>query len=538
MMRRHAQLSATAVVLAVAAALGAPPPQRAGAEDAAAIPAGKGTVELVDGVKTDCEVLFRHPNASRLVVRSSANSTAQTLDIGQVHAVTVDGRTVTLSPRRPLTPEEKRLRETNRLWGDEAGAGQIGRYAKQRWPAKPLFVWAHPGKGGAFDKAENWLDETGKVCAASPWRKDTVEQRQQRDRRGRAGPETGELDGDVLLPAAEAQYAVDQPGNRDHLGAFRVRHLTVEANASYDVRYAIRGNLWMKNASMLGRGTQTGGFGSGESGWNTFARFCGRRWIDQKSAQRKRPGGAGESDWIAISHWVWMDTGEAGSLEVIGASGGAGDRLTLQRGTLIVAEDSYIGNGNRGCFYSMPGTTTILLDGAGVGCRHKVISRGRATYGIAGTLMFGTPEHPLRRDLRFPGCLFNPEDLMPSPSLGQRTGGASFVVGESGRIVIHSKDPKTARVVFCPVPAANPFSQYVMPPYAKGREMPKGVTAVFAGKTDFDGIVFEGFYEHGVLVAPEDRARWRHVFFGDNLAEPAGLFAPLPAEPARTDEEQ
>jgi hypothetical protein len=497
----------------------------AGAPD---VPTGRGTVQFVDGKTTRCEVLFKHPNCNRLVVRSPGGGTVQTLDLTQVHRIAAGEDAATVNPKRALTAAEAALRRANGLWGDEAGRGQIGRYAKQQWESKPLIVWAHPGRGGQFDKAANWLDERGEVCQASPWRKDTVAERKRRDRRGRARPETGEFDGDVLLPAAEQQYAVDQPGNRDHLGAFRLRHLTVEAGASYDVRYAIRGNLWMKDGSMLGRGTQTGGLGGGEDGWDTFARFCGRRWPDRKSAQRKRPGGKGESEWIAISHWVWIDTGADGSLEVIGKSGGPGDRLTLKRGTLIVSEDSYIGNGNRGCYYCMPGTTTMLLDGAGVGCRHKIISRGRSTYGIAGALLLGTPEHPLTRDLRIPCCLFNLEDLTGEPKLGQRTSGASFVLGKTGSITVHSSDPKTARAVFCPVPAGNPHSQYVMPPYAKGREMPTGITAVFAGKTDLNGVVFEGFYKGGILAAPSARRAWRNVAFGANLAEGEEIFAPLP----------
>ena len=492
------------------------------------IPRGVGVVEFVDGMKTNCEVLFKHPHCDRLIVRSTGRGAVQSLAMAVVHKVTVGGKIAAVHPRRDLTAVEKASRQTNGFWGDRADSRRIGRYAKQKWERKGLIVWAQPGKSGEFDHGANWLDETGKPCKASPWRKDSVVERTDRRRR-KAGPQTGQFDGDILMPAAKEAYSVFQSGNRDHLGAYRVRHLTVESSASYNVRYTIRGNLWMKDGSMLGRGTQTGGFGSADFGWNTFARFCGKRRADRKSAQRKRPGGNGESEWIAISHWVSIDTGASGSLEIIGKSGGPGDRLTLKRGTLIVSEDSYIGNGNRGSYYCMPGTTTILLDGAGVGCRHKIIARGRATYGIGGTLMCGTPDHPLRRDLRIECCLYNIEDVTPHAQPGQRTHGASFVLGSTGKMIVHSKDPKSARVVFCPIPDGNPVSQYVVAPRAKNRPMPTGITAVFAGETTFDGVVFEGFCRQGVIVDPKARKAWKNVSFGKNQAA-TGLFVPFPAE--------
>ena len=514
-------LSALGVVMAS--------PDRAGAESPG-IPGGVGTIEFVDGLKTDCEVLFKHPNCDRLIVRSRGGGTVQSLALAIVHKVAAGGKIATVQSHRALTAGEKAIRETNHLWGDEAGPRRIGRYAKQKWDRKALIVWAQPGKNGEFDKAANWLDETGKPCMASPWRKDSTAERVAPSRRKKAGAETGKFDGDILLPAAKAEYSVFQSGNRDHLGAFRIRHLTVESGASYNVRYTIQGNLWMKDGSMLGRGTQTGGFGSADFDWNTFARFCGKRWSDRKIAQSKRSGRKDESEWIAISHWVWIDTGRAGSLEIIGKSGGPGDRLTLKRGTLIVSEDSYIGNGNRGSYYCMPGTTTILLDGAGVGCRHKIISRGRATYGIGGTFMCGTPDHPLTRDLRIECCLYNAEDLTPDAQLGQRTTGASFVLGDTGKMIVHSKDPKSARVVFCPIPDGNPVSQYVVAPRAKNRPTPTGITAVFAGETTFNGVAFEGFCKRGIIVQSKAREAWKNVSFGKNQGAGDDLFVPFPPE--------
>jgi len=498
--------------------------------ESAEIPTGRGVVEFVDGLKSDCCVLFRHPACDRLIARSASGGTVQSLSIAAIHKISVGKNTLVVNPRRDLTAAEKETLKRNTVWGDQTSSARIGRYVKQKWAPKPIIVWARPGETGAFDEPSNWLDETGKPCKASGWKKDSVKQPTGGRFRRKPGPKTGEFDGDVLLPPADEPYSVLQAGNRDHLGAFRLRHLTIERGASYSVRYTILGNLWMKDGSMLGRGTQTGGLGSGRNNWNTFARFCGDRPPDRKSAQRKRPGGKGESEWISISHWVWIDTGKSGSLEIIGRTGGPSDRLTLKQGTLIVSEGSYIGNGNRGSYYCMPDTTTILLDGAGVGCRHKIIARGRATYGIAGTLMCGTPDHPLTRDLRIECCLYNIEDITPRAQPSQRTNGASFVLGESGKMIVHSKAPKAARVVFCPIPDGNPVSQYVVAPRAKGRPSPTGITAVFAGETTFDGVVFEGFCRRGVIVDPKARKAWKNVFFGKNQADADELFVPFPAE--------
>jgi hypothetical protein len=464
----------------------------------------RGTVEFVDGAKTECEILFKHPNCDRLVVRSLANSTLQSFDLNQVASINGQAN----RPRRALSTEEKQERETNRLWADEVTAKQIGRYGKQTWEKQPVIVWAHPGESGDAMVGESWLDENGRPLKESPW--EETEGENKKKKRG--------FNGDVLLPAAATQYKAIQSGNRDLLKPYTVRHLTSERNASYNVRYTIAGNLWLKDGSDLGGGTQTGGFGDGKSNRQTFVRFCGMRWPGKKKRVSQDEG-----EWAALSHWVYLDPGPGGSIEVIGKSGGAGDRLTVQSGTLIVSENSYIGNGNRGSFYTMPGTTAILLDGAGVGCPDKIVSGANGTYGIAGKLLFGAPEHPLQRDLRFEGCLFNLDALSPNATPSQRTAGASFVLGTTGEMVIHSADPKKARVIFCPRPATAPVGNYVM---QKGRrQTPTQVTAVFAGKTTFNGVVFDGFYKGGIVVSPADRARWQNISFGNNnQGKPEELF--------------
>ncbi len=487
--------------------------------------AGKpAVITFVDGKQTKCEVLFKHPNCDRLIVRSLNRTTVQSFATKTIHSLRVNGKTRTYNAERKLTAAEAEARKLNGLWGDHVGPGQIGNYASESWAQKPLLVWARPGESGNATEASNWLDETGKPLTAKPFQphQPTTDHKGRKIRRRRKKSKAtppGIFDGDILLPAAGSMYKAIQPGKRDYLGPQQLRHLTVEANAGYNVRYTVRGNLWIKHEGHIGSGTQTGGLGSAEANKHTFFRICGKRW-----PAKRGPGKDGTSEHVAISHWVGVDTGTA-SLEVIGRTGGPGDRITVSRGTLIISENSHFGNGPRAGFYTMPGTTLILLDGASVGCLDKVMRDKRGTYGIAGTLMFGTPEHPLTRDLRFEGALYEVEELDPNAKPGQRLRGASFVLGETGKMVVHSKDPETARVIFCPRPKDSHFSSYAIGKRAGGREMPKGITAVFRGETQFNGVVFDGFYKGGIAVSPEARRKWKNVSFGkENHGKPQELF--------------
>lgn len=501
------------------------------------VPSGTGTVTFVDGVKTEAEILFVHPNVPRLVVRSPRYSTVQSFDLGVVQSVTVGGKAKQFNKPRKLTDAEATRRQRNALWADEVGPGQIGKYAKETWEARPVFVWRNPGKSGNAMQADSWLDETGKACSELPWNQDEEVTHQ------RAKDIKAAIDGDILLPAAETEYAAIQPGNRDHLKGIALRHLTVEANGSYQIRYTVTGNLWVKDGAKLGKGTQDGGFGGGDANKHTFARFC--NYHEFPSADWEGPR------WPyapSISHWVFIDTGEKGSLEVIGLSGGAGDRLTVMRGELIVGEDCYIGNGNRGSFYNMKGTKVILLDGARIGCPDPLMSgsggKMMGTYGISGTLMFGTPDRPLTRDLSFGGCYYKNDLVTPDARASQRSHGATFVLSESGAMVVHSADPTKARVIFKPRSKDLPVSQYTLdrslwkytvrrgktgfPPKPELWEHVTdrtGVAAVFKGQTDFNGVVFDGFYKGGIIVDPNARKQWKNVNFGDqNHGTPEELF--------------
>jgi len=466
---------------------------------------------LVDGSETDCQVLFEHPNAPLLIVRSTAGGTLQSVPTAMVQKATTGGKEKKYSATRKLTADEKKALEADGLWGDAVGEGQIGAYANQKWQAAPVIVWAKPGESADGLKADSWLDETGKPLAAAPF------EALPPNKRKSAQNDEAAFDGDVLVPRADKPYEVLQAGNRDHLGMVRVRHLTVERNASYQIRYNVSGNLWLKDGGDLGRNTQTGCFGARENNWHTVVRICGDRWPRGKAAAKN-----GESEGVDLSHWLYFDSGDKGSVEFVGISRGSGDRLTVERGTLIVSEDSYVGNGERASFFSKPGTTVILLDGARIGSQSLINADSRATIGIGGHLSIGTPQRPIEKDFVFLGSVVNFDKIQPDITPNQRTAGASFVIGSTGSMAVHTADPAKARLILRPFPEGTPYSQYAL---RKGDTLPTGIGAVFMGKTDFNGVVFDGFYKNGIIVSDAARKKWKNVTFGDkNQGQPEELF--------------
>ncbi|MEX1017031.1 MAG: hypothetical protein WDZ31_09825 [Phycisphaeraceae bacterium] len=492
---------------------------------------GPHVLTLVDGQQTRGEVLFQHPNVERLIVRSGANRTVQSFPLSLLHMVTIDGETETYNPRRELTEAEKTTLERDGIWGDEAGPGQVGLYATEQWETRPLAVWRHPGTSGDVWESSNWLDENGEPFEeGGPFFLLPEDQRQSGDDLGIDRRFTG----DVLLPASDTRYDVIQPGNPDAYGegapvASEMRHLTVEAGAQTRVRMVIRGNIWMKNDSMI-HAWVTMVLGSGDMNKHTFNRYCNYWYLP-------------EPYWpyaSIIGHLLFVDAGPTGSLEVIGYSGGAADRFDLISGTLVMSKDSYMGCGGRSSYTSARGTTTVMLDDARLGNSSPIKSdQQNASYAIGGTLMFGTPERPLTRDLLFGGTWYKEEWINPDRAEAHnRTRGASFVLGEHGRMVIHSADPTTARVVFRGWPKDQgggglpgnlrqfrretnvDWDQRIsLPPDPamwESPDAPDGVAAVFLGETDFNGVVFDNFLKGGLVVRPGAPRRWRNVSFGEN----------------------
>jgi len=137
-------------------------------------------------------------------------------------------------------------------------------------------------------------------------------------------------------------------------------------------------------------------------------------------------------------------------------------------------------------------------------------------------LMVGTPDRPITRDMLVPVAGVAKDKINRTPGENHRSSGVSFFVGEQGRLVTHSTDPARARVIFKMFDSGRAK--------AKAREWggwdsPKGIVLDFAGKTEFNGVVFDNVYEGGIMVSSEKRAKWKNVSYGDNnLAKPDKLY--------------
>ncbi len=459
---------------------------------------GRGTVEFVDGLSTECEILF--PLGDRLIVRSKDNRIAQSFDLSSVHAVEIDGKRTENHPKRSLTPQEQRPREVNALWADVPGEGQIGNYGKQDWPAAPLMVWRRPGVPGSRFVGANWLDQTGRPYFEPPVHNDAKD--------------VEAPDVDVLLTAADDFYQV--VGDRPQ---WAIRHMTIENNAHFFLTYNVSGNVWLKDGS----GMQAPWFGkytNSKPGVHRFLRFDGKR--------SRRPNRAGEPPQrlhaadCTTSQWGCYQTGPGGTLELVGTNRVNDQFRIAGEGKLIISEGSYLAPGPRACFAIQPEATVVLLQDARISLETTATQFGKASVWVGGTLMIGTPGRPITHDMLFPVTGIEEEYIIRNPAGNIRTPGVSFLLGEEGRLVMHTADPTKARLVFKMHDSERAREQ------GKRWGEPKGIVLDFAGEAELNGVVFDNLLEKGLMVSPEQRAKWKNVSFGEhNLAEPDELYYDL-----------
>jgi hypothetical protein len=485
---------------------------------------GAGTVEFVDGLKTDCKILF--PHAGRLIVRGKGNRTLQSFDLKSVHAVTIGQKRTEFSAKRGLNDAEKKLRKQNALWGDVPGNGQYGKYGKQEWPDCPVMIWARPGVSGDSAAGANWLDENGAPYFEMPM----------------ISPQGGRSDAsaiDVLLPAADSPYAAT--GRR---GMPSHRHLVIEQNACYGVTRNIYGNLWMKHGSgmaalhgrVTGRDGWGGKFDNTRPGLHRFLRFDGER-IPYRLGNIR--AALRDSRDTVLSQYGHFSAGDDGTLELIGKIRSAADRLSIEgTGTVIISEGSELHEGSRSALWIKHGATLALLQDAFAGTEMtQQRPQCYASMIVGGTLKIGLPDKPISRDMRFPLSGIRRDLINYSPGFSVRATGSSFVLGSGGRFVIHSADPKKARVIFTLHDSKRAITRDARyrAKASKARDMalwnPEGIVCYFAGRTEIDGIVFDKVYPGGIIVSPQARAKWKNVSYGrNNLATPEKLYTDLKAE--------
>jgi hypothetical protein len=456
---------------------------------------GFGTVEFVDGLSSQCEILF--PLGDRLIVRSQSNRIAQSFDLKSIHAVEINGVRTEYYPKRALTDAETHLRQVNALWADVPGEGQIGSYGKQDWPQVPLMVWRRPGQSGTRFVGPNWVDQTGRPCFEPPVATDFM------------GPDPPMAD--VLLPAADEFY--QSVGDRPQ---WTIRHMTIEENAFFHLTYELRGNLWMKDGS----GMQAPWFGKYDNrapGVHRFLRFDGMRMV-RSDREIREPHRVEPTD-ARLSQWGAYGTAPGGTLEIIGKNQVNDQFRIFGEGRLIISENSYLAPALRASFSILPEATVVLLQDASINYETIAKQNGSASVWVGGTLMIGTPDRPITRDMLFAVCGVEEELIERQAAGGLRTPGVSLLVSKEGRLVMHSADPTKARLVF------------KMHDSEKARQRgkqygdPKGIVLDFEGQTELNGVVFDNILEGGIMVSPKQHAAWQNVFYGEhNLADPEKLY--------------
>jgi len=467
---------------------------------------GMGSVEFVDGLKTDCKILF--PHAGRLMVRGEGNRTLQSFDLKSVHVVTVNGKRTEFNAKRPLNAKETERRQRNALWGDVPGKGQVGRYHTQKWPDCPVMIWARPGVSGSRFSGPNWLDETGRPYFEVP----LISQRKIR---------TDNPPIDMLLPASDTFYSASGWGQGGNEGSPPHRHLTIEYGASYGLTYNVQGNLWMKHGSGL-VGKHRGRYDTVEPDLHRFLRYDGDR--------AGRDGTLTKSEDVVLAQWGFFQTGKGSTLELIGRIRAAADRLYIAGpGTFIISEGSFLSDGARSAISIASGATLALLQDARVG--NETTMQSTACYAsiwINGTLMIGLPDRPIRKDMLFPLSGVKKDLINRGPGGSMRIAGASFVLTDQGRFVVHSADPEKARVIFKMHDSERARANGER--YARG-EKPEGIICYFGGKAELDGVMFDNVFAGGIIAPPAIRKTWKNIFYGKhNLAEPEKLYWDLKAD--------
>ena len=164
----------------------------------------------------------------------------------------------------------------------------------------------------------------------------------------------------------------------------------------------------------------------------------------------------------------------------------------------------------------------MLLQDARISLETTATQLGKASVWVGGTLLIGTPRRPITRDMLFPVTGIEEEYIIRNPAGNIRTPGVSFLLGEEGRLVMHTADPTKARLIFRMHDSERAREQ------GKRWGDPQGIVLDFAGKAELDGVVFDNVLEEGLMVSPEQRAKWKNVSYGkNNLAEPDKLYYDL-----------
>ncbi|NQT85562.1 hypothetical protein HQ560_02285 [bacterium] len=221
----------------------------------------------------------------------------------------------------------------------------------------------------------------------------------------------------------------------------------------------------------------------------------------------------------ALSQWGCYQTGPGGTLEIIGKNHVNDQFRIAGEGTLIMSEGSYLSPALRACFAIQPAATVVLLQDACISVETTAKQLGKASVWVGGTLMIGTPERPITRDMLFPVTGIEEQHIIRKPAGGIRTPGVSFLLGQEGRLAMHTVDPTKARLVF------KMHDSDKAKAAGKKYGNPKGTVLAFFGKAELNGVVFDNVLPGGIMAPPATRKTWKNIFYGENnLAEPEKLY--------------
>jgi hypothetical protein len=340
-------------------------------------------------------------------------------------------------------------------------------YYKQKWAPARLLVWVGPRKGKIegeqLKDPANWLEFQ------------PVEGGGYGQARAATAPPDGKTD--VQFPDSPGRMVVAARSG------FPRRHLTVGRNVRCEIDDHA-GNVWAY-------GAVEGGFVHMDLHGDRDTFFRGKGGC--KALKVNKAAGS--------------------SAELIGGHIRVVDWMEINTGTLIVGPGYTLRGGLRHQNIIAPKGTMALMDGATF-----LTSRWKPhdyDLDIFGTVMAGMPDRPLRADATF-ALSGKPKGAGGKGEPGDR----SLRLQPIGSIIVHSAAPEKARLVFRMRTQEETRGEYE-------RYESNLLDMIFAGKTEFDGVVFQDIAAGGIQVADAQvHQGWKHVVHGGrNAVQPDKLFS-------------
>jgi len=455
---------------------------------------------LVDGRKIEGQLVCEMDK--HLVLYSPSLGTTASFEKRFISTYARDKQPVKLNEPRMLSAAESRYINWNG-WADAAPKdGPVPAYAKEKW-AKPrrLLVWARPGESGDFSKAESWL-----AFGATP-----------------TGKEWWDAETDILLPSSPTRYKLvpgDHPELPEGRMTFAVRHITAERGSTImSEGCRVFGNEWVRLGGRINMRFLNGWLGNK----HTFARVDAMMpyrlgvtaddimWGLWQGVDKERVRPETEQD---ICQYLTVEKDDNASVEFLGQIASR-DKIQIMKGTAIAGPDSQVMSDNRNGDHVHPGATLVLLDGAIWGkrcsfCRPDSID-------VQGTLLAGTPDRPLKRDVTL---LTNKKDYTSLMGGNERRDAAGLRISKTGKMRIYSSDPTKARLIIrngrCDT-GPGPLDAGWDPGHLGERmnrwlALPQYTDVVLLGDVVLDGVVFEDLWKGGLRLADlKQKDSWRHI---------------------------